>query len=145
MITIYDFAGYIPGSEFAPSDDWTFAGTSLGPTPAGVIPGSNVMGVDDPLLFNLAWIYSGAAGGGVISAAVGDIPIGSFGANTIYSGSRPSEYATQSNTLSVVNGRTFSSGTGMVPAVPEPASLFLMGTGLLALGGIARRSRRRRS
>lgn len=143
LITIYDFAGYIPGSEFAPSADWTFAGALLGPTPVGVTPGSNVMGVDDPLLFNLAWVYTGAAGGGVVNATADDIFIGSFGANTVYSGSKPSEYATQSNTLSVTDGRAFSAGTGMVPAIPEPASLLLMGTGLLALGLMARRWRPR--
>jgi hypothetical protein len=142
LITVYDFAGYVPGSEFAPSADWLFAGALLGPTPVGVIPGSNVSGVDDPLLFNLAWIYTGGVGG-TISASATDILLGGFGANSVYSGSKASEYATRSNTLALPNGRAFSSDTTLVPAIPEPASLLLMGTGLLALGLLGRHRRRR--
>ena len=48
LITIYDFAGYIPGSEFAPSADWTFVGQFTGPTPIGVIAGQQRYGRRQP-------------------------------------------------------------------------------------------------
>jgi PEP-CTERM motif len=139
LITIYDFAGYVPGSEFAPSADWSFVGMFVGPTPVGVIPGSNVMGVDNPSVFNLAWLYTGGAGGGVISATAADIALGGFGANSTYLAPYPSEYATRSNTLAIPNGRAFSSDTTLVPGVPEPSTIILFGTGLLGLAFGARR------
>jgi len=71
--TIFDFAGYVPGSIFAPAG-WTATVSLLGsvqgaPPPAGY--------VDNPTLFNLLFTRSG---GNVTT--VGDVNLGNFGATS---------------------------------------------------------------
>ncbi|CAN5597477.1 hypothetical protein BH20VER1_BH20VER1_10080 [soil metagenome] len=50
--TIYDFAGFVPGSATQPAG-WLFSSSLIGVTPPTVLPN------DDPGIFNLTWTYVG--------------------------------------------------------------------------------------
>ena len=70
--TIYDFEGYIAGTNVAPSTDWAFTAAKIGPTPAKVTL------QDNPGVWNLSWLYTGA------TINVGQTGLGNFMANSLY-------------------------------------------------------------
>lgn len=142
LITIYDFAGYVTGSEFAPSG-WTFVGAFTGPTPIGITSGTLVNGVDDSTLFNLAWLYTATT---PISALTGSVALGNFGARSIYSNVVNTEYAVRDLQINTLNGQPVGrainsaiTGAPGAPQIPEPASVLGVGSGLLLLGFLSRR------
>lgn len=134
--TIYDFKGYIAGSESAP-DGWTFNSAKAGPTPDRLNPN------DDPNIPNLTWTYHGP-----------EIPSGQLGLGNFWALSNTDQ--TEDSFFTAVTNRT-SDGqidknitATVVPkgpdggiATPEPATLALAGLGVPLLG-LARIVRRRK-
>lgn len=136
--TIYDFDGYIAGSDFAPVD-WSFSVQNIGITPAGQIVS------DSPGIQNLTFTYTGFATlFGPISNVGG---IGAFGADSTFSAAfKNGQYASQSHILDPGNpdDNTVRSDSGKT-VIPfgsfgaEPSSIVLLLPGLLPLGIMLRR------
>ena len=121
--TIYDFEGYIPGGESAPSG-WTFSSSDAGGTPSGLLPN------DDPTKPNLTWTYTG-------ETTFGQVGLGNFWAVSSSGNSKEDAFTAKTNRAS--DGLTDSNITTTdvpmasevpPPGVPEPATLALAGLGL---------------
>jgi hypothetical protein len=122
---IYDFAGYVSGSVFAPTG-WTASVQLVGPLPAGQgLP-------DNSTLENLVFTYTGANATGPIGS------LGSFGATSVYGGSSANKNGVFAYTA--VNTGLGSNDEGQgnteTPTVPEPMTMSLVGGGLALLGAI---------
>jgi PEP-CTERM motif len=135
--TIYDFAGYIPGSASV-NDGFTFS-----VQPVGITSG-NVRPIDDPILQNLTWTYSGS---GSISGQVG---LGNFMASTTLEGQTIGDFT--GRTHRQIDGRPDNNitetqvpvpGVDPGPETPEPSTLILAGVGLPLLGAMRYLRRRR--
>jgi hypothetical protein len=140
--TIYNFDGYVPGSEMASgspySADWVFSSTGLGPTPLGVLP------QDDPAIPNLSWKYTGAEIN--LNASVGSVGLGNFWALSIYPDTTQSWFTASTGSVSGATDTNITPTTVPVPTapppgVPEPNTLLLAGMGL-PIVGLAYRLRR---
>jgi hypothetical protein len=123
--TIYDFAGFVPGSNFEPAD-WSFSSQLLGITPTGVVPS------DDPTLPNLTWTYTGPT-------IDGQVGLANFWALSDFD--QPSEGHFTARTLRSADNIGDSNITDTLvpvpavpPAVPEPTTLTLLGLGLPLIG-----------
>jgi hypothetical protein len=135
FFTVYDFNGYIPGTDSAPSG-WAISVTKTGPTPDRVNP------KDDATIANLTWTYTGP------TIETGQIGLGNFWAQSIYGQSDSSYFTARTNRTS--DGRFDSNITETIvpngvtppppPGVPEPTTLALAGLGLPFLA-LARRYR----
>jgi PEP-CTERM motif len=132
--TIYDFNGFVTGTDVAPDANWSFTTQLVGPTPPTVLP------FDDPSKPNLSWQYNGP------TIDVGQTGLGNFMANSLY----------QERTDAFFTARTHRSSDGKVDTnitytdvpvpggdvqVPEPATLLLAGLGLPLFGLAFRRKK----
>jgi hypothetical protein len=133
--TIYDFNGYVAGSEFAPAD-WDISVQNVGITPAGQLLADNAGVV------NLTFTYTGAA---TIFGPVDVGGIGGFGAESTLCETHPNgKYASQThkNNPGQPDNNTLQSNQGVAvtpAAIPEASSLMLLVPGLVPLGIMLRR------
>ncbi|MCU0703957.1 MAG: PEP-CTERM sorting domain-containing protein [Fimbriiglobus sp.] len=132
--TIYDFNGFVSGTDVAPDSNWSFTTAMVGPTPPNVAP------FDDPSKPNLSWKYNGP------TINVGQTGLGNFMATSEY----------QDRTRSYFTARTHRSSDGRIDQnvtytdvpvpggdvqVPEPATLALAALALPAVGLAFRRKK----
>jgi hypothetical protein len=148
FVTIYDFAGYVPGSEFAPdvdgdgfwTDDWTFSYPGLGLTPSP--PNLGISVPDHPGVGNLVWTYIGTAG-----AVLPALPLSSlFGAASPGLIPAGSNFSSQDRSIlfGIVPGidESVASGPVLVPTVPDSGStVAFLGLGLIVVATLSRKMR----
>ncbi|HZT42447.1 MAG TPA: hypothetical protein VFA07_09655 [Chthonomonadaceae bacterium] len=131
--TIYDFAGYVPGTNFQPAD-WVFSSAMTGKTPSRVKP------IDNPNIPNLTWTYTGTA-----TIGPGPTDLGFFGADSKYSRETVGNFAAEAIKYAPGkpgNGKPVDNvGSIGVPTstIPEVGSLTLLLPGLAPLGLVLRR------
>jgi hypothetical protein len=140
FFTIYDIpAGAFDSVPNIPSD-WGLSLQTMGITPSTI----NGAGFDDAGLLNLTFYYTGAV-------ITGPVTFTGFTIETMpgYGDTNPNGKFTSQATETSSGLTNQVSGSIGVPAaptsgVPEPASTLLVGGGLLALGTVGRRMRKRR-
>ncbi len=130
--TIYDFAGFIPGSNVQPVG-WSFQTLpgNLGSTPSDTIP------TDSATIQNLTWYVNAG------TTFHGPQNLGNFTADSIFNLQTPVNYTGQGTRNTGFSPGTEISNIGTVGApsgVPEPATYALIGSSLAALGLLRRRS-----
>lgn len=125
FFTIYDFAGYIPGSCAGPSG-WTCTAQLLGFTPDDVVPTVN------PSIFNITWAYTT---GPTILGQPSGVNLGNFSAQSMYSGPTLVSYSARGIANAGPQVGTIADNVGNTQGptpTPEPATLALLDGGILA-------------
>jgi hypothetical protein len=125
--TIYDFGGFVPGSNDQPAG-WTFSFKLIGKTPPLVTP------TDDHHIYNLTWHYVG--GSGLPPEITGPINLGLFSADSTTDQLRLGNFAAEAtkNTGPFSGTPVDNVGSVAIP-IPEMSALLPM-IGVLGLGAI---------
>lgn len=139
LLTIYDFNGYIGGSIGTTAAGWS----SPAPVPTGVTP----LGLSptDGAALNLSWAYTGST---PFVAGAGPLLLGTFSADSTFGNSTLTDYTARSvvriggNAVRSSNLDTTTAPIAPQPTVPEPGTVFLLGTALLGMGWLRSRTSR---
>jgi PEP-CTERM motif-containing protein len=147
-VIIFDFAGYVPGSIFAPSPDIaaTTELTSNFDTSAGGVQ-INPVFTDDPTIANLVFTYIGpdfhTSGGPFADITFDGLTATSTLGGFVLDGF--SSRAISNDGMGTVGTASFNNGAVAVAAaaVPEPASWAMLIVGFGGAGALLRAKRRR--
>ncbi len=142
FLTIYDFAGFIPGTQGAPPN-WTLVTNNTGATPSSV----SSPAVDNPSVVNLTFYYTGAPiqGTGQMFQFYAQSTLGTTNTSGNFSSQlTKSDIVNNPSTNGLTDqivGPVGVPGTPVTSSTPEPASMLMMGGGLLGLGFFIKRRR----
>ncbi|HZT40881.1 MAG TPA: hypothetical protein VFA07_01765 [Chthonomonadaceae bacterium] len=129
--TIYDFNGFVPGSNDQPAD-WIFSSANVGVTPSRVTPH------DNPRILNLTWTYSGST-----QVGPGPVSLGQFSAVSADTLMHRGDFAAEATKYvagGTGNGTPVDNiGKTGVPGVPESNAAYLLVAGLTPLGLLYRK------
>jgi hypothetical protein len=136
FVTIYDFSGYVTGSCTGPAG-WTCTAQNVGFTPDDVVP------TDNASIANITWSYTS---GPTLLGQPAGMDLGNFSAQSTFSQPTLVSYASRGIANAGPQVGTIADNVGNTQGpseVPEPTSVTLMGSGLIALAVLARRQRRK--
>jgi hypothetical protein len=140
FFTIYDFNGYVPGSAALGS----LTGFTIIAQNVGINPATQTPPVDNPGIANITFTYAlgtTTAYNPATSGFLGTVTLQStlpLGARTVfYSG------ASQDSAASSVIANNTNQVLGPLASAPEPASVAMLGTGLVAVLGLGLRRRKK--
>ncbi len=140
-MVIYDFEGYVPGTiSFAEvvgdPNDWSFSDEAFSTVPDNLT-------VSDTSVPNLVLDYTGDTRIGTTGSPPQSILLGVLSAFSTIGQTKVGDFTSQ-DVLQATNSLQQTIGPVLVP-VPEPASLAMVGLGLIGIPGLMFVQRRRRA